>query len=232
MTSPPSLRRPATDYSQQAGGGHPGITRRQLGMGAISLVVIGAGLRHLQTAGAASNPAEGAVHAPAETADFLAFSTAITGHKDLDSITAGRICAAMLKASAEFAGQLKTLSALATPGLEPKAVLAQADSAGLRGTALSIVAAWYTGTVGSGPGATMVAYAKALMYRPIADGMTVPTYCNYGPGWWTAAPPPVGVSPPVEPKPVAAPPTTGTPTPASNPPKSPKTTPSATGAAR
>src|SRR5450830_1559149 len=47
------------------------------------------------------------------------------------------------------------------------------------------------------PQAMMVAYAEALMYLPVADGLTVPTYCNYGPLWWTRAPPEIRVSAPV-----------------------------------
>ena len=49
------------------------------------------------------------------------------------------------------------------------------------------------------------------MYRTVADGQVVPTYCNYGPLWWLKAPPAVRVSAPVEAKPVPAPATTGTP---------------------
>lgn len=202
------------------------ISRRQFAVGAVSLVALGAGLLRLQGAGAAI-PADAPAlpSAPPEAAAFLAFSKAITGHADLDATTAGRICAAMLKASADFGGQLQKLAALATPGLEPKQVLAQAATAGLDGTALSIVAAWYTGTVGSGPGATVVSYAKALMYMPVSDGMTVPTYCRYGPAWWVAKPPEIRVSAPVEPKPTTPPPTTGTPVPTNGTPSTPRTTP-------
>ena len=25
------------------------------------------------------------------------------------------------------------------------------------------------------------------MYQPVRDALTVPTYCSYGPLWWTAA---------------------------------------------
>ena len=207
----------------------PGLNRRQLAIGAVSMVVLGAGLLRLQGGGASAQPmpAGGVGAAPPETAAFLAFSKAITGHAELDPITAGRICAAMLKASADFAGQLKTLAPFAASEADPQAVLARADLAGLRGTALSIVAAWYTGTVGTGSGATMVAYAKALMYRPVMDGMPVPTYCNFGPVWWTVAPPAVRVSVPTEPKPVADAPTTGTPVSTANPPAPPRTTPGA-----
>ena len=87
----------------------------------------------------------------------------------------------------------------------------------LRELALAIVAAWYTGTVAGNPAngtkSIVVAYAEALMYRTVADGQVVPTYCNYGPLWWLKAPPPILVSAPVAPKPAPAPATTGTPEP-------------------
>jgi hypothetical protein len=202
----------APDFSNTPGDGR--FSRRQFGAGAISLVALGTGLLQLQRAAAEpSGTAATTPVAPAETAAFLAFSQAITGHHDLDATTAGRICAAMLKASAEFAAQLQKLAALGTPATEPKDLLALADTAGLRGIALSIVAAWYTGTVGSGANATVVSYAKALMYQPVSDGMTVPTYCNFGPGWWTVAPPAIRVSAPVAPMPVPPAKTTGTPVP-------------------
>jgi fructose 5-dehydrogenase small subunit len=75
---------------------------------------------------------------------------------------------------------------------------------------LTLVAAWYTGTVGHGQQAEVVSYADALMYRPVSDGLPVPTYCLGGPLWWPGLPPPAGVSAPT-PTPVATapPPPTG-----------------------
>ena len=213
----------AGDYSHT-----PGLNRRQLAIGAVSAVVLGAGLLRLQAgSGAARAAPAGPGLAPPQTAAFLAFSKAITGHAELDPVTAGRLCAALLKASGEFEGQLRKLAEISESETDPKAVLARADFAGLRGTALSVVAAWYTGTVGSGAGATLVAYEKALMYRPVMDGMPVPTYCHFGPAWWTVAPPAVRVSQPVEPKAVPAAPTTGTPVATARPAALPATTPRA-----
>jgi hypothetical protein len=60
---------------------------------------------------------------------------------------------------------------------------------------LTLVAAWYTGTVGYGAQAEMVSYVDALMYRPVSDGLRAPTYCD-GPIWWTEPPPAAGVSAP------------------------------------
>lgn len=129
---------------------------------------------------------------------FLAFSRAITGHDDVDVITAGRIRAAMVGGDAAFAQTADVLAALVQPGIAPDTLLSAAEGAGLRDAALAVVSAWYTGTVGTGTKVTVVAYEQALMYRPVADGLTVPTYCNEGPIWWTGAPPEAGVAPPKE----------------------------------
>lgn len=143
------------------------------------------------TAGASAVPADSAA-----VARFLAFSKAITGHDDIDPLTSSRIREAMRQGDAALAGQIDALGALLQPGMTPDALLDAAASSGLRGTALSVVAAWYTGTVVAGGKTTVVAYEQALMYRPVADGLTVPTYCNEGPLWWTAPPPEAGVPPP------------------------------------
>jgi hypothetical protein len=152
---------------------------------------------------------------------FIALSHAITEHDDLDVVTAARIEAAMGRDFPQFAQLLPGLVALVSPAGKPavpaRDLLAAATTAGLRELTMAIVTAWYTGTVGAGKTAVVVAYAQALMYRPVADGQTVPTYCNYGPQWWTHAPPPVRVSPPVAPR--AMPPaTTGSPEPKASPP--------------
>ncbi|EJM96302.1 sugar dehydrogenase complex small subunit [Herbaspirillum sp. YR522] len=169
--------------------------------------------------GGASAIAAGAPVAQASPG-FVAFSRAITEHDDLDPVTAARIELAMRRDFPSFDQLLPGLAALATPTGRPvpaaRVLLDAASAAGLRDLTMAIVTAWYTGTVGAGKTAVVVAYAQALMYRPVADGQTVPTYCNYGPLWWTHAPPPVRVSAPVAPQ--APPPaTTGNPEPKASP---------------
>lgn len=128
-----------------------------------------------------------------DDAGFLRLSEAATGHAGLDATVAARTFAALSAADAAFAGQAASLAALGQPGGGPEALLAAADTAGLKAPLLALVAAWYTGTVGDGPDATVVAYADALMFRPTADAAPVPTYCGRGPLWWTAAPPALGI---------------------------------------
>lgn len=162
-----------------------------------------------QPAATAAAGATGTAVDAAAVGRFFAFSQAITGHEDIDAVTAGRIRAAMVQGDGAFAAQAETLAGLVQPGMAPDALLAAASGAGLRDAALAVVSAWYTGTVTAGPVTTVVAYEQALMYRPVADGLSVPTYCNEGPLWWTAAPPEVGVPTPqqaAQAKPKASPP--------------------------
>ena len=140
-------------------------------------------------------PAWAQIAAPGSE-DFLKISRALTGHDELDSVTASRIFNAMSKADPAFTSRAAALSRLVRDGDEPKALLAAADQAGLRDMALAIVSAWYTGTVGAGAQAVVVSYVNALMYRPVADGLTVPAYCGDGPLWWTRPVPAAGIAPP------------------------------------
>lgn len=176
-------------------------------------------------AGAASAAAAGNAVDAAALRQFVAFSTAITGHKTLDTETARRIYLAFRAHSDTFASDARRLGDLAAAANDDaNALLAAASKEGLRDACLSVVAAWYTGTVGEGADATVVAYHDALMYQPVADGQSPPTYCRGGPAWWTEAPPAAGVSPPVN-RPVTPAPTTGFPVPTTDQPAPPKTTP-------
>ena len=195
----------------------PRITRRHALIGLAAL---------LAQAGFWSNPLSAAMPSSAAAPKavpgsmlFYTLSQAITGHQDLRTETAARIEQAMRTNVPGFAEHLPALGALVKTGQPAKDLLAAATATDpeLRELALAIVAAWYTGTVAGnaaqGTKSIVVAYAEALMYRTVADGQVVPTYCNYGPLWWLKAPPPVLVSAPVAPKPVPAPATTGTPEP-------------------
>jgi hypothetical protein len=170
-----------------------GSTRRSLLLGTAAIITstnLFTLSRRAQAQGIAADSA------PLDDQGFLKLSQAMTGHADLSAVTAARIFAAMRKADPDFAANAIALSRLARGDINPEALLAAAEGAGLRDTALAIVAAWYTGTVGKGPKAVVVSYVDALMYRPVGDGLTVPTYCSNGPLWWTAPPPAAQLAPP------------------------------------
>lgn len=213
-----SSRSAAKSYAQGvAGHACGGVTRRQV-LGLSLAALSGANWLFKALPSQAAPPAAALPTAPTgeAIAGFLRFSQAITAHEDINPETATRIYIAMQRASADFPAQMRKLAAMAPAGSDADAVLASATAAELRETALAVVAAWYTGSVGSDSNATVVSYADALMFRPVADAQTPPTYCGFGPGWWTVAPPPVGVSAPVE-RPTDPPPTLGFPVPTTAP---------------
>ncbi|QDH17229.1 sugar dehydrogenase complex small subunit [Swingsia samuiensis] len=125
-----------------------------------------------------------------ETA-FLAISQTITGHSSLDPILARRLFSAMELTFPDFKEKVRNLHTLLAPNQSPQDLLAHAGSH--RDDLLLLNAAWYMGSTEDKTNAPMVAYMDALMYQPTQDALPVPTYCFNEPGWWTAAPPPLGV---------------------------------------
>lgn len=146
-------------------------------------------------AGSALLLADLAFHTPAlaETdaaeAAFLALSRKITGKDQLSPVTAGRILAALAADDPDLPAKLEKLTELSSSAASPTALKQAASTVGLDGTMMAIVSAWYTGTIDTKAGPVVVAYKDALMYQPVADGLTVPTYCNRGPLWWSDLPP-------------------------------------------
>lgn len=131
---------------------------------------------------------EGTIEPP-PAPQFLKLSQSLTGHSDLDPLTAARLVDAFERLAPTVHDQFAALSLLS--GDSPAALLAAAQTKGLDGAVLAIVAAWYTGSLGKEPHSGTVAYRDALMQRPVADALFPPTYAMGGPGWWTAPPPPV-----------------------------------------
>ncbi len=170
----------------------PPETTRRTFLLATAAVTSGFGVFSGPTGAQAQQPAPAAL----DDVGFLRLSKAVTGHADLDPTIASRLLAALHRADPGFIDHAAHLARLVHDGQPPEALLAAADAAGLRDTMLTLVAAWYTGTVGHGQQAEMVSYADALMYRPVSDGLPVPTYCFNGGIWWTGPPPAAGVSAP------------------------------------
>jgi hypothetical protein len=165
-------------FDRDAEGVSP-VTRRAL-LGGTALVILG--LFSPGVALAESGP---------ETDEHLfhLFSIALTGHEDLSLATSKRMFD-LLRRDGEIGSQrLSALIALADTNRSPEAIKAAAVAAGLDADRMRIVTAWYTGTLDTTDGPVVLAYRDALMYRPVEDGMTVPTYCNKGPMWWTGLPP-------------------------------------------
>jgi hypothetical protein len=127
---------------------------------------------------------------------FLLLSKLLTGFPDVNPELAIRLREALVNVGAATSQAVGRLIPIGLHSADDSTLMMSARDAGLDEAAFAVVAAWYTGTVGSGAHAEVVAYADALMYRTVADGLAPPTYALGGPAWWVAPPPPAGVSPP------------------------------------
>jgi fructose 5-dehydrogenase small subunit len=128
---------------------------------------------------------------------FLLLSKRLTGFPDINPELAIRLREALINVVPATSQAVARLIPIGLHASDDSTLMMTARNAGLGEAALAVVGAWYTGTVGSDAHAEVVAYADALMYRTVADGLAPPTYALGGPAWWVSAPPPAGVSPPM-----------------------------------
>ena len=130
-----------------------------------------------------------ATGAPVIFTQFFMVSQAITEHQDLSPGMSARIFNAFYHGNPQFAIQVTKLFDLLQPNQRAKQFQEAARQNGLGDLLTSIITGWYTGTVKNGTDTILIAYKDALMYRPVSDGLIVPTYCGNGPLWFTAPPP-------------------------------------------
>ena len=180
----------------------PARRRMLLGLAtAVAAVEVGAlaatprtGLAAISATSASVVPGSAQAAIPAVILDrFMALSRVMTARADLSAETGARIYQALLAADASRAAAFEALFALPLAGQTAEQMLVAARGQGRDGLLHELVAAWYTGTVGQGNQGVLVAYAEALMYRTVSDGLIVPTYGSYGPLWWTGSPPALGL---------------------------------------
>lgn len=123
---------------------------------------------------------------------FTALSQQLTGRASLDTALASRIYDALKKADSAFVADVAALNTwLKTHGGVPSdtvtAALASED-ARLSKTVGHIVRAWYLGLVGQLPTVQVLAYEHALMFDPVNDVLTIPSYCRDVPFYWAQKP--------------------------------------------
>ncbi len=123
---------------------------------------------------------------------FTALSRQLTGRPSFDSELASRIYDTLSKADSAFVSDIAKLNTwLKTHGGVPSdtvtAALASED-ARLSKTVGHVVRAWYLGLVGQRPNVQVVAYEHALMFDPVNDVLTIPSYCRDVPFYWTQRP--------------------------------------------
>ena len=123
---------------------------------------------------------------------FMALSGKLTGHASFDPVLGKRAYDALSKADSQFAQNVAALNTwLQTHGGVPSDTVTQAlqaEQPGLAKTVSAITRAWYLGLVGDSPNVQVIAYERALMFEPVKDILTIPSYCRDVPFYWTQKP--------------------------------------------
>lgn len=123
---------------------------------------------------------------------FIALSGKLTGHAHFDPVLGQRAYEALSKADSQFTQNVAALNSwLQTHGGVPSDTVTQAlqaEQPNLAKTVGAITRAWYLGLVGDSPNVQVIAYESALMFEPVKDILTIPSYCRDVPFYWTRKP--------------------------------------------
>lgn len=155
---------------------------------AAALAFAGAGrpLSWIAPAFADAPPAGGGLDA------FLVLSQRLTGRSGFDTVLGKRVYDALAKSDSQFTQNVAALNTwLQGHGGVPSDTVTQAlqaEQPALAKAVSAIMRAWYLGLVGDMPHVDVVAYEKALMFEPVKDVLTVPSYCRDVPFYWTHKP--------------------------------------------
>jgi fructose 5-dehydrogenase small subunit len=123
---------------------------------------------------------------------FLALSQQLTGRTSFDPILGKRVYDALSKADSQFTQNVAALNTwLQGHASVPSDTVTQAlavDQPNLAKTVGQVMRAWYLGLVGDMPNVQVVAYERALMFDPVKDVLTIPSYCRDVPFYWAQKP--------------------------------------------
>jgi hypothetical protein len=123
---------------------------------------------------------------------FLAVSARLTGRASFDPLLADRVHAALARNIPGFAAKIAALNQwIATHGGTPTDIITAAlepTHPELAKTVSAVMRAWYLGVVGEPPHVEVVAYERALMFDPVGDMLTIPSYCRGEPADWAQKP--------------------------------------------
>jgi hypothetical protein len=155
---------------------------------AAALAFAGAGrsLSWIAPAFADAPPAGGGLDA------FLVLSQRLTGRTGFDTVLSKRVYDALARSDNQFTQNVAALNTwLQGHGGVPSDTVTQAlqaDQPPLAKSVGAIMRAWYLGLVGDMPHVEVVAYEQALMFEPVKDVLTIPSYCRDVPFYWTRKP--------------------------------------------
>jgi fructose 5-dehydrogenase small subunit len=158
-------------------------------------VILGLGMAGTAIAFSSVAPAQGAGENESTLTRFLDLSRLATRRRSLDAVLGRRIYEELNRTTQRFDFRVDALRHLADrSGIDDVEVLTatlEREDRDLAQLLHAIIVAWYTGVVGDGPDAKLVAYANALMFDTVRDAVAVPSYCLASPTGWSGRPPAV-----------------------------------------
>jgi fructose 5-dehydrogenase small subunit len=123
---------------------------------------------------------------------FIELSQRLTGRTSFDAVLGQRVHAALGRTNSQFDTNVAALNIwLQGHGGVPSDTVTAAlktDQPELAATVTDIMRAWYLGLVGDTPHVQVVAFEKALMFDPVSDVLTIPSYCRDVPFYWKLQP--------------------------------------------
>ncbi|MEM5311199.1 sugar dehydrogenase complex small subunit [Paraburkholderia sp. JHI869] len=175
--------------------GRPGRRRFVSGACAAALLAFAAaggsrapfGMGRALAATPAATPASGSGYDA-----FIKLSQRLTGRTSFNAVLGKRVYAALDHASSQFDANVATLNTwIQGHGGVPSDTVTAAlktDQPELASMVGDIMRAWYLGLVGEMPKVQVVAFEKALMFDPVNDVLTIPSYCRDVPFYWKLKP--------------------------------------------
>ena len=140
----------------------------------------------------------------------MGLSERLTGRTSLNRAIGERLLKALVEQNPDFNQRMQALLDLwqQQPDLTPDNLIPtlQAQQPQLADATKLIVAAWYLGQVGGNTlpqpepehqraskepvsaQTVVVSYEEALMFEPVKDVLTIPSYCRDVPGYWAKKP--------------------------------------------
>src|SRR5262245_28019578 len=124
--------------------------------------------------------------------EFITLTKFATGRSKVDSDLATQLFAALRESDDTFAGAVTQLAADVSSGKYPDVESLELATRGTpkHAALLSLVSAWYTGTVSVKGRPQFITLNGALLYEPIADGSHIPGNCAGGTNSWANQPTP------------------------------------------
>ena len=117
---------------------------------------------------------------------FVSVSKTLTGRASLPDVLVDRFFHALQAEQSNFSNQVMSLEKELSQ-LDPKTYTEKLSPEAQK-TAKTILSAWYTGIVGDGPDAQVIAYRHALEFSAVDDVLTPRSYCPNKPGFWAEKP--------------------------------------------